>query len=149
MAVKTFHLDPKKFPQVRLNIILTYTVLAMAALGIFYFYLRGALFAQAWILIPAILVLFAAAGWYAVRQRRKYWDEFKLRITDRSLIRSVPNMPDMQVRFSDITGYREVSQGLILSTSVSENALLIPKALGDQNYQAVKAEISRQTKQRG
>ena len=149
MAMNTYHLDPKKYPQVRRNIILTYTALALAALGIFYFYLRGALFTQAWILIPVIFVLFAAAGLYAVRQRRKYWEQFELRFTDQFLIRSVPNTPDMRVRFSDITGYREVSQGLILSTPVSENTLLIPKALGDQNYQAVKAEISRQTKKRG
>lgn len=150
MAVKNYHLDPQKYPRIRRKIILTYSVLALVALLIFYIYLREALFAQVWILIPFILLLFAAAGWFAIHQRRKYWYEFELQFTDQYLIRSVPNTPDMRVRFTDITDYREVRQGLILSTPVSENAMLIPKALRDQDYQAVKAEITRRTtKQRG
>jgi len=148
MPVKSYHLDSEEFHRVRRNIILTYVVLALAALGIFYLYFREALFSQGWVLIPFVLLLFIAAAWFAIRQRRKYWDHFELRFTDQYLVRSLPNTPEMRVKYSDITGWKEVRQGLILSTPVSENTLLIPKALRDRDYQAIMAEISRRTTQR-
>ena len=147
MPVKTYHLDPEKFPRVRRNIILTYVVLALAALGLFYLYMREVLFTQARMLIPVILLLFAVAGWYALRQRRKYWDQFEMRLTDQYLIRFIPGMPEMRLTYPDITGVREVRHGLILSTRISKNTLLIPKALRDQDYQSIKTEISRRIKQ--
>jgi len=136
--MKSFRLDPDNFPRIRRNIILTYIILALVALVIFYLYLQEALFNQAWILVPFVLLVFTAAGWYALQQRRKYWEGYELRLGDKILIRAFPNNPDMKIKRTDVTGIKEVRQGLILATRASENALLIPKELSDQDYQQIK-----------
>jgi hypothetical protein len=141
--MKSFRLDPENFPRIRRNIILTYIILALVALVIFYLYLREALFNQAWMLIPFVLLVFTAAGWYALRQRRKYWEGYELRLGDNILIRAAPNNPDMKIKRKDVTGIKEVHQGLILATRASENALLIPKELSDQDYQQIKGVMER------
>ena len=147
--MKTYQLDPKKFLRIRRNIILTYFIFSILGLVIFYLYFRDALFGQVWILVPFVLLLFAAAGWFAVRQRRRYWDEFKLTINDSMLIRAAPKLPDARFNKNAITGVKEVRQGLILSTRASENALLIPKALPDEDYLAVKQVLEKWIQKRG
>jgi len=93
--MKTYKLDPKKFPKVRRNIILSYIFLAMLGLVVFYLYLRDALFNQAWGLIPFVLLMFAGAGWLAVRDRRRFWEEFQLIFKEDVLIRRAPKSPEM------------------------------------------------------
>lgn len=141
--MKTFKLDPDQFPRIRRNIILTYSILALAGLGVFYLYIREALFGQAWTLIPFVLLLFAIAGWFALRQRKQYWDAFEIKITEQALIRSAHKLPDLKINRSEITGVKEIRQGLILSTKTRENTLLIPKGLAEADYQALKQILER------
>lgn len=136
--MKTFKLDPKKFPKVRRNIIITYAVLALIGLGMVWLYLRDLLFGSAWGLIPFVVLIFALAGWFALRERRRYWDEFQLEVEGDSLIRFAPKTMTVRLKRPGITGIREVSQGLIVSTESRKNMLLIPRQLADEDYQAVK-----------
>lgn len=147
--MKTYHLDPDKFPRVRRNIIITYIVLAIIGFVVFYLYIREALFGQAWMLIPFVLFVFALAGWFALRERKKYWDGFQLTIQDNALIRLAPKMLEMKVKRAGITGVREVRQGLIVSTKVHENTLLIPKDLRDEDYQTAKRILEKWTANKG
>ena len=91
--MKTYQLDQEKFPRIRRNIILSYIFLALVGLGVVYLYIREDLFGQAWTLIPFVCVVFAAGGWFALRQRRKYWEEFRLRIKDDALYFRAPESP--------------------------------------------------------
>ena len=139
--MKTFKLDPEKFPRIQRNIILSYVLLALAGLGVTYLYIREALFSQAWMLIPFILLVFAIACWYAIRQRRKYWEEFRLTFQEDALIYHVQKSKEVRIRRSKINGVKEVRQGLILSTSERENTLLIPKDLPENDLQEVKRTL--------
>jgi len=136
--MKTYHLDPKKFPRVRRNIIITYIILALVGLGIIFLYLREALFRSAWGLIPFVFLLFTIAGGYALWERKKYWQEFEIAVKDSTLTLKKPKTPPININRSKITGIREVHQGLVLSTKNRENAFLIPKDLPDEDYQALK-----------
>ena len=136
--MQTFKLDPKKFPGIRRNIIITYAVMSLAGLGVVYLYLGDALFGRAWGLIPFVFVVFALVGWFALRERKQYWDEFRLEIGSDALNRSAYKTSTVSVRKSAVTGVREVRQGMIVSTKSKENLLLIPRQLEDEDYQAVK-----------
>jgi cbb3-type cytochrome oxidase subunit 3 len=141
--MNTYQLDPKKFPRICRNIILTYALLAFVGLVVVYLNIRAALFGQAWTLIPFILLLFVATGWFALRQRRKYWDEFQLMLKDDGLMRRAPKSPELWIKRADIIGIKEIPQGLILSTKGRENALLIPKDLPEKDFQQLKRTMQR------
>lgn len=141
--MKTYHLDPDKFPKVRRNIIITYIFLALAGLGVVYLNIREALFGSAWVLIPFVLLLFAGAGLFAIRQQKKFWEEFELTIRDNALFYSAPKSIQMKIKKSEITGVREVKQGLILSTTEKENTLLISKNLSDSDFREVKRKLEQ------
>ena len=143
--MSTYKLDPEKFSRVRRNIILTYIALALVGLGVVYLYIREALFGEAWPLIPFVLLLFTAAGWFALRERRKYWEEFKLTVRDNTLFYKVPKAPEIRIKRSKITRVREVRNGLILSTLDRENMLLVPRDLPDEDYQAIKRRMDSWT----
>jgi hypothetical protein len=136
--MKTYHLDPEKFPRIRRNIILTYFFLSLVGLAIVYLYIGPPLFGSAWTLIPFVVVVFAGVGWYALRERRKYWETYELTVTLRGLKISAPKSPDINIGKEKISAVREVRQGLILSSREKENWLLIPKDLPDDDYAAVK-----------
>lgn len=141
--MKVYQLDPRKFGRIRRNIILTYAFLALVALAVFYLYLRDALFGQAWMLIPFVLLLFAGACWLSIRDRKRYWDAFRISIQNDTLIYFVPKMPEVRLKRSDLTGVKPVRLGMILSTRFKENFLLIPKDLPDEDCAALWATLSR------
>ena len=145
--MKTYKLDPEKFPRIRRNIILSYIFLAMACLGVVYLYIREALFGQAWTLIPFILLVFALACWYAIRQRRKYWEEFHLVLRADALTYQVHKSPEVRIKRSKVSGVKEIRQGLILSTPQRENRLVIPKALREEDYQEIKRTLEKWAEQ--
>jgi hypothetical protein len=136
--MKTYHLDPQKFPKIRRNILLTYLVLWLVGLGVVYLSIGAPLFGSAWGLIPFTMLLFALAGWVALRERRKYWQAYTLRLDREKLIRSTPRSPEIQFTKKDVIRVREVRQGLIVSTQIKENALLIPKDLPGSDYNHLK-----------
>jgi hypothetical protein len=137
-SVQTFKFDQKKFPRIRRNIIITYVVLALVGLGIVYLYLQNYLFSSAWGLIPFVVLVFTLAGWFALRERRRYWDEFKLEVGNDSLTRSAYKTSTVRIKKADVKSVREVRIGLIVSTQTKENALLIPRQLDDNDYKIVK-----------
>ena len=136
--MKTYQLDPEKFPRIRRNIILSYIFLALIGLGVVYLYIREDLFGQAWTLIPFVCLVFIAGGWFALRQRRKYWEEFRLRIKDDALYFQAPNLPEARIQRKYITGVKEVRNGLILATPGRANTLLVPRDLPDEDFQEIK-----------
>jgi len=141
--VSIYKLDPDKFPRVRRNIILTYMVMALVGLGVVYLYIREPLFEEAWPLVPFVLLVFTSAGWLALRQRRKYWEEFTLIVRDNTLIHRAHKAPEIRIKRPKITRVREVRNGLILSTPDRENMLLIPRDLSDKDYQEIKVTMER------
>ena len=134
----TYRLDPEKFPRVRRNIILTYGFLSLIGLGIAYLNLRDALFGTAWGLIPFVFFLFFVAGAIAVRERKKTWEAFNITISDNTFVYAVPKISEFTLKKSEITGVRQVRQGLIVSTRLRKNALLISKDLRDADLLAIR-----------
>jgi len=143
VKLKVYRLDPEKFSRVQRNIILTYCFLCFVGLGIVYLYLREALFDSAWPLIPFVVLLFSIAGWAALRKRWKDWEALSLTITDNRLVYIVPKMPELTLKKADITGVRQVRQGMIVSTRLRKNTLLISKDLRDEDYSAVRKILEK------
>jgi hypothetical protein len=146
--LQTFRLDPSKFPKIRRNIIITYAFLSLVGLGMVWLYLRGNLFTRAWGLIPFVIVIFALAGWFAIRERKRYWDEFRLEIGADAMTRSAYKTGTVKIKKSEFTRLKEVRQGLIVAVRGKENALLIPRQLSDQDYQIVKQKLENWVNQK-
>jgi hypothetical protein len=139
--LKIYRLDPEKFRRVQQNTFLTYFFLSLIGLGVFYINIGEALFTRAWMLVPLVFFAFTLAGWLSLRDRRRYWDEFQIIIRENILTRHAPKIPDFTIRKSAMRGLREVRQGLIIATTASENALLIPRDLADKDYQKLKQTL--------
>ena len=88
--MKTYKLDPQKFPRIQRNLTLLYLALSLVCIGIGYLYIGPDLFKRAWGLIPFILIVFALTGWYAIRQRKKYWNTLQLTLKGDTLVKSAP-----------------------------------------------------------
>lgn len=143
--MKIYRLDPDKYRRVQRNTILTYFFLSLVGLGVFYLYIGNALFNQAWTLIPLVFFAFTLAGWLSLRDRRRYWDEFEIIIRDNALTRRAPKLPDYTIQKSAMRGFKEVRQGIIIATASSENSLLIPRDLPDNDYRKLKQTLENWT----
>jgi len=132
--MKRYQLDPGKFPRVKRNLILTYILLALVGLLVVYLYIRDALFHQAWGVIVLVLLSFAAVGYYALRQQKRYWDDFALSFRDDTFTRTAPKTAELQIKKTNVTRVRMVKNGMIVSTKSNPNALLIPRALRDEDF---------------
>ncbi len=139
--MQTFKLDPNKFPKILRNIIITYVFLALVGLGMVWLYLRENLFTRAWGLIPFVLIIFALVGWFAIRERKRYWEDFRLEIGGDAIERIAYKTGTLMIKKSEIMGLKEVRQGLIIAVRGKENALLIPRQLTDRDYQLVKRKL--------
>jgi hypothetical protein len=146
--LKIYRLDPDKFPRVQRNTILTYFFLSLVGLGVFYLNIGNALFNQAWMLIPLVFFAFTLAGWLSLRDRRRYWDEFEIIIRDNALTRRAPKLPDYTIKNSAMRGFKEVRQGIIIATASSENTLIIPRDLPDNDYRKLKQTLENWTEKR-
>lgn len=146
--MKIYRLDPEKFPRVQRNTILTYFFLSLVGLGVFYLNIGNALFNQAWMLIPLVFFAFTLAGWLSLRDRRRYWDEFEIIIRDNALTRRAPKLPDYTIKKSAMRGFKEVRQGIIIATASSENTLIIPRDLPDNDYRKLKQTLENWTEKR-
>ena len=141
--MKTYQLDPGKFPRVKRNLILTYILLGAVGLLVIYLYIRDALFQQAWGLILLVVLLFGMAGCYALREQKRYWDIFKLTLQEGVLIRTAPKTLKVQIKKADVTKVRMVKNGMIVSTKSNPNALLIPRALSDEDFKELTKTLEK------
>ncbi len=60
-------------------------------------------------------------------------------LDDEGLSRIAPDSKVIEVKKAEFTGFREIKEGLVLSTVENENALLVPRQLKDDDYQKLKA----------
>ena len=143
--MKTFSLDSEKFPRVTRNSIVVYFGMALICVFVVYVYVRDALFGNAWMLIPAIFILFAGCCWLSLRDRKKYWESFELVFQSNILTRTAFKTPTIRLERAKVTEFREIKNGLIVSTRANRNALLIPRDLPDDDYEAVKQILENWT----
>jgi len=136
--MQTFKLDLEKYKKVRRHLVFTYVLLALVSLGIIYMYVGEMLFGSVWILIPISLLAVGLLGHVGLTKRMKFWDGFELNLDDEGLTRTAPESKTIEVKKADFSGLREIKEGLVLGTTENENALLVPRQLKDEDYQALK-----------
>jgi FtsZ-interacting cell division protein ZipA len=137
----TYHLDPKKFSRVLRNTLIIYGVLAVVSLVLVYISVQDNLTERSWFLLLAIVALYVVGGWYSLRDRKRYWESFKLTFQDGTFTRSAHKMATFKLERARFGGFREVRGGLIVSTKANQNALFIPDDFTEQDYQAVKQHL--------
>lgn len=136
--MQTFKLDLEKYKKVRRHLVFTYVLLALVSLGIIYMYVGEMLFGSVWILIPLSLIAVGLISHVGLTKRMKFWEGFELTLDNEGLTRTAPESNTIVVKKADFTGVREVKEGLILSTSENENAMLVPRQLVDEDYRTLK-----------
>lgn len=140
--MKTYRLDPAKLTKTKTSIILLYgiTGVLMIIAAVWMNWERIVdkdLFSI--IVIPLIIGLLVYSAIRAIKQRKEYWDNYKLEINDNGLTQMQPRFPDLHINSDEITNLREGKFGLIISSEKYRDLLGITKNLRDEDYQEVKA----------
>ncbi|MCJ7694517.1 MAG: hypothetical protein MUO40_03740 [Anaerolineaceae bacterium] len=139
--MKTYRLDQAKFTQTKKSIILLYgiTGVLMIIVAVWMNWERIVekdLFSI--IVVPLLLGLLVYSALRAIKQRKEYWDDYKLEIDENGLTQTQPRFPDLHISNDEITNLREGKFGLIISSEKYRDLLGVTKNLGDENYQEVK-----------
>lgn len=142
--MKTYRLDQAKFSQTKKSIILLYgiTGVLMIIAAVWMNWDRiveGDLFSL--IVLPLLIGLLVYSAIRAIKQRREYWDNYKLEITENGLTQMQPRFPDLRINSDEVTNLREGKFGLIISSEKYRDLLGITKNLRDEDYQEVKATL--------
>ena len=136
--MQTFHLDPQKASLAMRRAVIIYAVLGVISMIAVYFSIRDNITEKTWLLVLAIVALYFVSGWQYLRNRKLYWETFKLEFQEDSFTRSAHRTETVTIERFRFGGFREIRDGLVISTKANRNALFIPDDFTDQDYQAIK-----------
>lgn len=85
-----------------------------------------------------MLLFIAYSSYRAIKQRKQFWDEYKLEIGEKVLVQNQPRYPELRINSEDINSIVEKKFGLVISTTKYNNLLGITKDLPDADYLEVK-----------
>jgi len=140
--MKTYRLDQAKFSKTKKSIILLYgiTGVLMIIAAVWMNWERIVekdLFSM--IVVPLLIGLLVYSAIRAIKQRREYWDNYKLEIDEEGLTQMQARFPDLHINKDEITNLREGKFGLIISSEKYRDLLGITRNLKDEDYQEVKS----------
>jgi hypothetical protein len=136
--MKTYRLDPAKFPQQKNTILKVYgiTFLVLVAISVALNWGQETMRSLLW-MIPLIAILFFYSGNRAYKQRKELWENYSLELYDDHLIQNQPRYPELRLNKSDLLSATEKKYGMLISAKQGKDILVITNFLPDEDYQEV------------
>ncbi len=137
--MKSYHLDPEKFNKEKRNITGIYGFIMFILTGIFVWMVwKKEINMSSLLILVAFLAMLVHTAYRSVKQRKQFFEGYRLELDENKLSQSQPNFPELIINRDEIKSVLENRSGLIISTTKAPNVLGITKDLRDEDYQEIK-----------
>ena len=126
--MKTYTLDQSNLDKEKKSIMLMYgiTLLVLVAIAVSINWGRDTMQSLVW-LIPLMAGMYVFMGFRSYKQRKDFYQGYKLELTEDMLIQNQPRMRELKFSLADITNVEVQKKGLLISIKQAKNVLGVSK----------------------
>ena len=126
--MKTYTLDQSNLDKEKKSIMLMYgiTLLVLVAIAVSINWGRDTMQSLVW-LIPLMAGMYVFMGFRSYKQRKDFYQGYKLDLTEDMLIQNQPRMRELKFSLADITNVEVQKKGLLISIKQAKNVLGVSK----------------------
>ena len=126
--MKTYTLDQSNLDKEKKSIMLMYgiTLLVLVAIAVSINWGRDTMQSLVW-LIPLMAGMYIFMGFRSYKQRKDFYQGYKLELTEDMLIQNQPRMRELKFALADITNVEVQKKGLLISIKQAKNVLGVSK----------------------
>jgi len=126
--MKTYTLDQSNLDKEKKSIMLMYgiTLLVLVAIAVSINWGRDTMQSLVW-LIPLMAGMYVFMGFRSYKQRKDFYQGYKLELTEDMLIQNQPRMRELKFALADITNVEVQKKGLLISIKQAKNVLGVSK----------------------
>ena len=147
--MKTYTLDQSNLDKEKKSIMLMYgiTLLVLVAIAVSINWGRDTMQSLVW-LIPLMAGMYAFMGFRSYKQRKDFYQGYKLELTEDMLIQNQPRMRELKFALADITNVEVQKKGLLISIKQAKNVLGVSKdTMKVEDYEELKDTLLDWVKQ--
>lgn len=142
--MKTYTPDQTQLAKEKKSIILMYgiTLLILIAIAVSINWGRETMRSLLW-LIPMMIAMYVFMGIRSYKQRKAFYEGYKLEVSDDTLIQNQPRMSELKFPLSDITNVEVQKKGMLISIKQARNVLGISKdVMKEGDYEELKTLLT-------
>lgn len=126
--MKTYTLDQSNLDKEKKSIMLMYgiTLLVLVAIAVSINWGRDTMQSLVW-LIPLMAGMYVFMGFRSYKQRKDFYQGYRLDLTEDMLIQNQPRMRELKFALADITNVEVQKKGLLISIKQAKNVLGVSK----------------------
>ena len=147
--MKTYTLDQSNLDKEKKSIMLMYgiTLLVLVAIAVSINWGRDTMQSLVW-LIPLMAGMYVFMGFRSYKQRKDFYQGYKLELTEDMLIQNQPRMRELKFALADITNVEVQKKGLLISIKQAKNVLGVSKdTMKVEDYEELKDTLLDWVKQ--
>lgn len=147
--MKTYTLDQSNLDKEKKSIMLMYgiTLLVLVAIAVSINWGRDTMQSLVW-LIPLMAGMYIFMGFRSYKQRKDFYQGYKLELTEDMLIQNQPRMRELKFALADITNVEVQKKGLLISIKQAKNVLGVSKdTMKVEDYEELKDTLLDWVKQ--
>ncbi|HNY83684.1 MAG TPA: hypothetical protein PKK82_02410 [Anaerolineaceae bacterium] len=142
--MKTYTLDQSQLAKEKKSIILMYgiTLLVLIAIAVSINWGRETMRSLLW-LIPMMIAMYVFMGIRSYKQRKAFYEGYKLELFDDTLVQNQPRMSELKFPLSDITNVEVQKKGMLISIKQAKNVLGVSKdVMKEGDYEELKTLLT-------
>ena len=147
--MKTYTLDQSNLDKEKKSIMLMYgiTLLVLVAIAVSINWGRDTMQSLVW-LIPLMAGMYVFMGFRSYKQRKDFYQGYRLDLTEDMLIQNQPRMRELKFALADITNVEVQKKGLLISIKQAKNVLGVSKdTMKVEDYEELKDTLLDWVKQ--
>ena len=147
--MKTYTLDQSNLDKEKKSSMLMYgiTLLVLVAIAVSINWGRDTMQSLVW-LIPLMAGMYVFMGFRSYKQRKDFYQGYRLDLTEDMLIQNQPRMRELKFALADITNVEVQKKGLLISIKQAKNVLGVSKdTMKVEDYEELKDTLLDWVKQ--